>query len=72
MCIRDSSKTMPTPNEKIMVSKDPTMNYTEIDSLIKKVVKAALRRDKIEIVSLMKLIVPEFKSNNSIFEKLDK
>lgn len=70
--LSDDSKTMPTPNEKIMVSKDPTMNYNEIDSLTKKVVKAALRRDKIEIVSLMKLIVPEFKSNNSIFEKLDK
>ena len=48
------------------------MEYKEIDSLTKKVVKAALRMDKIEVVSYLKIIVPEFKSNNSIFAKLDK
>lgn len=70
--LTDGTKTMPTPNEKIMVSKDPSMNFNEINDLIKKVVKAALKRDKIEVVTCMKKIVPEFKSNNSIFEKLDK
>lgn len=70
--LTDGSKTLPTPNEKIMVSKDPTMEFNEINILIKKVIKAALRRDKIEVVIFMKKIVPEFKSNNSIFEKLDK
>lgn len=70
--LTDGTKTLPTPNEKIMVSKDPSMNFNEIDDLIKKVVKAALKRDKIEVVTCMKKIVPEFKSNNSIFEKLDK
>ncbi|GGP06554.1 polysaccharide biosynthesis protein CapD [Cloacibacterium rupense] len=70
--LTDGSKTLPTPNEKIMVSKDPTMEFNEINTLIKKVIKAALRRDKIEVVIFMKKIVPEFKSNNSIFEKLDK
>lgn len=70
--LSDGTKTLPTPNKKIMVSKDPTMDYKEIDSLTKKVVKAALRLDKIEVVSTLKKIVPEFISNNSIFEKLDK
>lgn len=70
--LSDGTKTLPTPNKKIMVSKDPTMNYKEIDSLTKKLVKAALRLDKIEVVSTLKKIVPEFISNNSIFEKLDK
>lgn len=70
--LSDDTKTLPTHNKKIMVSKDPCMEYKEIDSLTKKVVKAALRMDKIEVVSGLKKIVPEFISNNSIFEKLDK
>ena len=70
--LSDGTKTLPTHNHKIMISKDPSMEYKEIDSLIKKVVKAALRMDKIEVVSYLKIIVPEFKSNNSIFAKLDK
>jgi FlaA1/EpsC-like NDP-sugar epimerase len=70
--LSDGTKTLPTHNHKIMISKDPSMEYKEIDSLTKKVVKAALRMDKIEVVSYLKIIVPEFKSNNSIFEKLDK
>ena len=70
--LSDVTKTLPTPNKKIMVSKDPSMDYKEIDGLTKKVIKAALRLDKIEVVSNLKNIVPEFISNNSIFEKLDK
>ena len=70
--LSDDTKTLPTPNKKIMVSKDPCVDYKEIDSMTKKIVKAALRMDKIEVVSNLKMIVPEFISNNSIFEKLDK
>ena len=70
--LSDDTKTLPTPNKKIMVSKDPCVDYKEIDSMTKKIVKAALRMDKIEVVSNLKTIVPEFISNNSIFEKLDK
>ena len=70
--LSDDTKTLPTPNKKIMVSKDPCVDYKEIDSMTKKIVKAALKMDKIEVVSNLKTIVPEFISNNSIFEKLDK
>ena len=39
-----------------MVSKDPCVDYKEIDSMTKKkkIVKAALRMDKIEVVSNLK------------------
>ena len=70
--LSDGTKNLPTPHEKIMVSMDPHMEFEEIESLANKITKAALRRDKIEVVKLLKKIVPEFISNNSVFEKLDK
>ena len=70
--LSDGTKNLPTPHEKIMVSMDPHMEFEEIEGLANKITKAALRRDQIEVVKLLKKIVPEFISNNSIFEKLDK
>lgn len=70
--LSDDTKNLPTPHEKIMVSMDPHMKFEEIETLANQITKAALRRDKIEVVKLLKQIVPEFKSNNSVYEKLDR
>ena len=70
--LSDDAKTLPTHNEKIMVSKDPTMAFNEIEKYANQITKAALRREKVEVVQILKSIVPEFKSNNSIYEVLDK
>lgn len=69
--LSDGTKTLPTHHEKIMISKDASMPYDVIDGHTTLVVKAALRRDKLEVVSGLKRIVPEFISNNSIYEILD-
>lgn len=70
--LSDDAKTMQTHHEKILISKDPNMNYNQIDHYCNHIVKAALRREKVEVVKILKEIVPEFKSNNSIYEILDK
>lgn len=70
--LSDNTKNLPTPHEKIMVSKDPHMQFEEIESLSNKIIESALYQDKEEIVKILKHIVPEFKSNNSVFVKLDK
>ncbi|SDQ73761.1 NDP-sugar epimerase, includes UDP-GlcNAc-inverting 4,6-dehydratase FlaA1 and capsular polysaccharide biosynthesis protein EpsC [Chryseobacterium soldanellicola] len=70
--LSDDAKTLPTHNDKIMISKDPTIEFENIDTLIKHVTKASLKRDKVEVVRILKIIVPEFRSNNSIYEVLDK
>ena len=70
--LSDDATTMPTHHEKIMISKDSDMQFEEIEMYCTKIVKAALRREKIEVVQILKHIVPEFKSNNSIYEVLDK
>lgn len=70
--LSDDARTLPTHNEKIMISKDPNMEFQNIDSLVNLISKAALRRDKVEVVQILKQVVPEFKSNNSVYEELDK
>lgn len=70
--LSDDAKTMPTHNDKIMISKDPNMEFGEIEKFTNHLIKAAIRREKVEVVQILKDIVPEFKSNNSIYEVLDK
>lgn len=70
--LSDDAKTMPTHHEKIMISKDSDMPFEEINRYCSLIIKAALRREKVEVVQILKQIVPEFKSNNSIYEVLDK
>lgn len=70
--LSDNTTTIPTHHQKIMISKDPTVNFDEIDALFKQIIKSAVRRDKVQVVKLLKTIVPEFISNNSEYEVLDK
>lgn len=70
--LSDDATTMPTHHEKIMISKDSDMQFEQIEKYCTQIVKAALRREKVEVVQILKQIVPEFKSNNSIYELLDK
>lgn len=70
--LSDDATTMPTHHEKILISKDPTMDYQNIEKYCNHIVKAAIRREKMEVVKILKEIVPEFKSNNSVYEALDR
>lgn len=70
--LSDDAKTLATHNEKILISKDPNMKFEDIEKYTNQIIKAALRREKIQVVQILKEIVPEFKSNNSIYEVLDK
>lgn len=70
--LSDGTKTLPTHHEKIMISKDSVMLYAEIDELTSKIYNKARARDKVEVVRILKEIVKEFKSNNSVYEFLDK
>ncbi|WP_051289228.1 polysaccharide biosynthesis protein [Chryseobacterium daeguense] len=70
--LTDNSTTIPTHHEKIMISRDPAMEFEEIDILCKHIMRSAIKKDSLEVVKLLKDIVPEFISNNSEFEILDK
>jgi len=70
--LSDNARTLPTSHEKIMISKDPSMQFKEIDELTELVIDFSKKEEKQEIVRILKSIVKEFKSNNSIYESLDK
>ena len=70
--LSDETKNMPTHNSKIMISKDPTISFDEIEFYYDEIKKASLQKDQIQVVKILKQIVPEFKSQNSVFQELDK
>ena len=69
--LSDGTKTLPTHHEKIMISKDETMEFEKINTLTQKIYDLAKESDKIEVVRTLKEIVKEFKSNNSVYQQLD-
>ncbi|WP_426477598.1 polysaccharide biosynthesis protein [Chryseobacterium sp. CBSDS_008] len=70
--LTDNSTTIPTHHEKIMISRDPLMEFEDIEDLCKQIILSAMNKDSLQIVKILKVIVPEFISNNSEFEILDK
>lgn len=64
--------TMPTANEKIMVANVRENDYDTMSKLIDELIRSAQKGLTFPSVKLMKQIVPEFKSRNSIYEQLDK
>lgn len=70
--LNDTSKTLPTHHEKIMIAQDICDEFTELEKLADDLFVIATSDNHADIVSTMKKIVPEFKSMNSAFEILDK
>lgn len=69
--LTENATTIPTHHEKIMISRDPLMKFEDIDNLSKQIILSAMDKDSLQIVRILKNIVPEFISNNSEFEVLD-
>lgn len=69
--LNDNENTIGTHNPKIMIARVPEYNYLEVNNIINKLYnqKDSLKNDT--LVKTMKKIVPEYISNNSIYEKLD-
>ena len=64
--------TIPTENKKIMRAKVREYEEKDVDSMIDILHEQLVTSDPFKIVAQMKVIVPEFISNNSIFETLDR
>jgi FlaA1/EpsC-like NDP-sugar epimerase len=67
----DKEKILPTSHEKIMISKPTECNYEKILPLLSNLINMATHDNPLEIVKLMKEIVPEYISLNSIYNQLD-
>ena len=64
--------TVPTYHEKIMIAKTSDIDAESKGYLIKELIKANEIGNNEKVVTLLKNIVPEYKSKNSIYEELDK
>ena len=69
--LNDLENTIPTHHEKIMIAKVIPRAFEKVNQDIQELIEIACNYQDKEVVKKMKDIVPEFKSNNSIFEELD-
>lgn len=70
--LADAETTIPTHHPKILIGKVREYNFDEIKHEVEYLILSFDTQDNFKIVELMKKLVPEFSSNNSVFEKLDK
>jgi FlaA1/EpsC-like NDP-sugar epimerase len=69
--LNDTSKTLPTHNDKIMIGVEVVEDFDEVSVAVRDLCETAKYLASDEIVYKMKKIVPEFKSLNSMFQTLD-
>ena len=69
--LNDNENTMPTHHEKIMIGKVREYVFEDIENQITQLINSAKSDNDRQVVLYMKKLVPEFKSQNSIFEELD-
>ncbi|MFV5688887.1 polysaccharide biosynthesis protein [Flavobacterium sp. ZT3R25] len=70
--LNDTSKTLPTHHEKIMIAEEILDEFEDLNADIEELIGVANHHENDHIVMKMKKIVPEFKSMNSTFQLLDK
>jgi len=69
--LNDTSKTLPTHHEKIMIAQEEPEDYNKVLQSVDTLITISFSFTSNEIVSKMKIIVPEFISMNSGFQALD-
>ncbi len=69
--LNNKEKTIPTHHEKIMVAKVRKDDYLIVKEKVSELINKAKKEDAMDTVRNMKVIVPEFISQNSIYEQLD-
>lgn len=69
--LADSENTLPTHHPQILIGKVREYEYEEVNIIIEELIKAFNTQNNENIVQRMKDLVPEYISNNSVFQKLD-
>ena len=70
--LNDKEVTLPTFHKKIKIAKVREYDYQDVCRELDELSKIALSFDDMKIVGKMKLIVPEYKSQHSKYQALDK
>lgn len=69
--LNDKESTKPSFHEKIRIANVREYDYCEVERDIEELIEVSKQYDDMLTVKKMKEIVPEFKSNNSVYEALD-
>ena len=69
--LADHENTIPTHHNQIMIAKVKEYDFESIAASIAQLIELFSKQNNQSIVKKMKELVPEFKSNNSIYEQLD-
>ena len=67
----DKETTKPTFHKKIRIAEVRSYDYEQVRQDIDELIAVSMKYDDMETVRKMKQIVPEYKSNNSVYEDLD-
>ena len=70
--LNDLEGTKPTFHEKIRIAEVRNYDFDEVSKDIDELIEISKHYDNMATVKKMKEIVPEYKSNNSVYEELDK
>ena len=69
--LNDQETTLPTFHPKIKIARVREYDYDEVCRQVDELVRSAATESDMEIVRRMKAMVPEFKSQHSVYEALD-
>ena len=69
--LNDMENTMPTHHSKIMIAKVRKYDIGQVQDQFNDLLNLQKHHNNMDIVKKMKQIVPEFKSQNSVYEELD-
>lgn len=69
--LNEKEHTIATHHKKIMIARVRTYDFNDVSEHLERLRKCVLAGASHDIVAEMKHIVPEFKSNNSIWQKVD-
>lgn len=70
--LNEKEISLPTVHPKIMIAKVREYDYESIVGVYDELYQSSLTEDNMSIVKRMKQLVPEFKSQHSVYEVLDK
>jgi FlaA1/EpsC-like NDP-sugar epimerase len=70
--LNDKENTLPTHHPQIMIAQVQEYSYQDVLPAVEKMQQGLNSESNTVLVAQMKKLVPEYKSNNSIYEELDR
>ena len=70
--LNDRENTKPTFHKKIRIAEVREYDFAQVSKDVDELIEISKQYDDMATVAKMKEIVPEYRSNNSVFETLDK